>query len=103
MDTLDTRFSKAGPVSSTGGKIRGRLGSLLPSHINPNQPNMVQGEYTFGGLADSYYEYLVQSPLCSITVCIQDTDACRGSLTDQTSSIDEFCHSTICKDVSRID
>ncbi|GAA5896495.1 glycoside hydrolase family 47 protein [Sporobolomyces salmoneus] len=60
MDTLETRFTSAAPVSSSGGKIRGRLGSLLPSHINPGQPGMVQGEYTFGGLADSYYEYLIK-------------------------------------------
>ncbi|GAA5991158.1 hypothetical protein JCM5350_001929 [Sporobolomyces pararoseus] len=60
MDTLETRFQDNGPVRSSNGKVRGRLGSLLPSHVNPNQPGMVQGEYTFGGLADSYYEYLIK-------------------------------------------
>jgi len=61
MDTLENRFTKSSPVTSSGtGKIRGRLGSLLPSHVNANQPGMVQGEYTFGGLADSYYEYLIK-------------------------------------------
>ncbi|GAA6013653.1 hypothetical protein JCM11491_002740 [Sporobolomyces phaffii] len=68
MDTLDTRFSKAGPVSSSGGKIRGRLGTLLPSHVNPMTPAQLQGEYTFGGLADSYYEYMIkQAQLTSFT------------------------------------
>ncbi|GAA5940310.1 glycoside hydrolase family 47 protein [Sporobolomyces koalae] len=60
MDTLETRFSSSPPITSKGGKVRGRLGSLLPSHINPDQPQMMQGEYTFGGLADSYYEYLIK-------------------------------------------
>ncbi|GAA5825216.1 hypothetical protein JCM10212_002960, partial [Sporobolomyces blumeae] len=62
MDTLEHHFKAASPkpVVTNTGKVRGRLGTLLPSHVNPDQPNMVQGEYTFGGLADSYYEYLIK-------------------------------------------
>jgi len=89
------------PVSSTGGKIRGRLGSLLPSHINPNQPNMVQGEYTFGGLADSYYEYLVSVSSVLSNRSQFDLLIVRGRTTDQTSSVDEFRNPSICSDVSR--
>lgn len=41
----------------------GRLGKLLPSHVDPGAQNMA-GVYSFGGEADSYYEYLV-SFFCS--------------------------------------
>ncbi|KAH9811056.1 family 47 glycoside hydrolase [Melampsora americana] len=37
-----------------------RLGSLFPTWIDPNNPNALYGDYTFGGMADSYYEYLIK-------------------------------------------
>jgi len=37
-----------------------RLGTLFPTHINPNAPQSLSGEYTFGAMADSYYEYLIK-------------------------------------------
>ncbi|GAA6031931.1 hypothetical protein JCM8097_003346 [Rhodosporidiobolus ruineniae] len=62
MDTLADRFAPVQPDSNTkaGPNYRGRLGTLLPAHIDPAFPAMLQGEYTFGGLADSYYEYLIK-------------------------------------------
>ncbi|KAK4701339.1 hypothetical protein P7C70_g4893, partial [Phenoliferia sp. Uapishka_3] len=56
MDTLDTGF----PRHAGDGQRRGRLGSLLPAYVDAGHPNSMSGEYTFGGLADSYYEYLVR-------------------------------------------
>jgi len=74
MDTLDTHFAHAvtkptDPKELASPNWRGRLGALLPAHLDAAAPKMLQGEYTFGGLADSYYEYLVRPPsppLCSL-------------------------------------
>ncbi|GAA5995223.1 glycoside hydrolase family 47 protein [Rhodotorula paludigena] len=65
MDTLDKHFKAAQPKPAdpklaAGPGFRGRLGALLPAHLDPAYPSMLQGEYTFGGLADSYYEYLIK-------------------------------------------
>lgn len=60
MDTLDRVFPDADPPRN--GPNRGRLGTLLPSMVDPSRPDLMGGEYTFGGLADSYYEYLVRLP-----------------------------------------
>lgn len=70
MDTLDKHMSPAqprptDPKAAAGPLWRGRLGTLLPSQFDPAYPSSLQGEYTFGGLADSYYEYLV-SPACRL-------------------------------------
>ncbi|EGG03425.1 family 47 glycoside hydrolase [Melampsora larici-populina 98AG31] len=37
-----------------------RIGSLFPTIINPDHPTDLWGYYTFGGMADSYYEYLIK-------------------------------------------
>ncbi|KDN52651.1 glycoside hydrolase family 47 protein [Tilletiaria anomala UBC 951] len=37
----------------------GRLGTLLPTNISPDSKHMY-GLYSFGGMADSYYEYLIK-------------------------------------------
>ncbi|EGG01508.1 family 47 glycoside hydrolase [Melampsora larici-populina 98AG31] len=37
-----------------------RIGSLFPTWIDPNHPTSLYGDYTFGGMADSYYEYLIK-------------------------------------------
>ncbi|GAA5859607.1 hypothetical protein JCM8547_006161 [Rhodosporidiobolus lusitaniae] len=72
VDTLDKHFKPAVPPPSDPKKAalaRGRLGTLLPAHIDPNFPNMLQGEYTWGGLADSWYEYLIkQAQLTSFSL-----------------------------------
>lgn len=60
-DRLETGFDPAAPVSKDPHTSpRGRLGTLLPAHLDPGHPHTLSGEYTFGGLADSYYEYLVR-------------------------------------------
>ncbi|KNZ51253.1 hypothetical protein VP01_4024g2, partial [Puccinia sorghi] len=41
-----------------------RLGTLFPTHVNPESPKSISGQYTFGAMADSYYEYLVERLLC---------------------------------------
>ncbi|KAM0747845.1 seven-hairpin glycosidase [Meredithblackwellia eburnea MCA 4105] len=58
MDTLDTGFTKMDDFNGKGRKPR--LGSLLPAYVDPSHPDSTAGEYTFGGLADSYYEYLIK-------------------------------------------
>lgn len=58
MDTLDRAFPDESPPAH--GPNRGRLGTLLPSMVDPSRPDLMSGDYTFGGLADSYYEYLVR-------------------------------------------
>ncbi|GAA5898592.1 hypothetical protein JCM6882_000874 [Rhodosporidiobolus microsporus] len=65
MDVLDTGFAPAQPPSDdpkqrAGPNNRGRLGTLLPTHLDPAFPSMLQGEYTLGGLTDSFYEYLIK-------------------------------------------
>ncbi|GAA5838295.1 hypothetical protein JCM9279_003191 [Rhodotorula babjevae] len=65
MDTLETHFAHAvamptDPKDLASPNWRGRLGALLPAHLDAAAPKMLQGEYTFGGLADSYYEYLIK-------------------------------------------
>lgn len=65
MDTLDKHFAPAvappsDPKELASPNWGGRLGALLPAHLDVASPKMLQGEYTFGGLADSYYEYLVR-------------------------------------------
>ncbi|GAA5969210.1 hypothetical protein JCM11641_007510 [Rhodosporidiobolus odoratus] len=63
MDVLDKHFAIAEPRptdTKKGALWRGRLGTLLPAHLDPAFPKMLQGEYGFGGLADSYYEYLIK-------------------------------------------
>ncbi|BGP12561.1 hypothetical protein JCM10213v2_000478 [Rhodosporidiobolus nylandii] len=63
MDALDKHFAPASPVPTepkARATHRGRLGTLLPAHLDPAFPAMLQGEYTFGGLADSFYEYLIK-------------------------------------------
>ncbi|KAH9442654.1 hypothetical protein Pst134EA_031700 [Puccinia striiformis f. sp. tritici] len=35
-----------------------RPGTLFPTHLNPQSPRSLSGQYTFGAMADSYYEYL---------------------------------------------
>ncbi|GAA95684.1 glycoside hydrolase family 47 protein [Mixia osmundae IAM 14324] len=44
------------PATATG-----RLGSLLPTHLNAAYPQSLRGTYTWGGEADSYYEYLIKT------------------------------------------
>ncbi|BGO96578.1 hypothetical protein NBRC10513v2_000516 [Rhodotorula toruloides] len=74
MDTLDTHMSPAqprptDPKAAAGPLWRGRLGTLLPSQFDPAYPSSLQGEYTFGGLTDSYYEYLIkQTQLTSFSL-----------------------------------
>lgn len=66
MDTLDMGFKRADPPPVPGQeRFRGRLGSLLPANLDPAYPDNLGGEYTFGGLADSYYEYLVSGRACA--------------------------------------
>ncbi|GAA5834942.1 hypothetical protein JCM11251_002067 [Rhodosporidiobolus azoricus] len=65
MDVLDTGFASAqpppeDPKERAGPNYRGRLGTLLPTHLDPAFPSMLQGEYTMGGLTDSFYEYLIK-------------------------------------------
>ncbi|TNY21998.1 glycoside hydrolase [Rhodotorula diobovata] len=65
MDTLDKHFAPAvappsDPKELASPNWGGRLGALLPAHLDVASPKMLQGEYTFGGLADSYYEYLIK-------------------------------------------
>ncbi|GAA5923490.1 hypothetical protein JCM1841_001535 [Sporobolomyces salmonicolor] len=65
MDTLDTHFAPAqsppkDPKAAAGPLYRGRLGTLLPAWVDPSHPALLQGEYGFGGLMDSYYEYLIK-------------------------------------------
>lgn len=71
MDTLDKRFERgldlSGDAKSKDDGMKmlsrmSRLGTLLPTRISPDSPTIVGGEYTFGALTDSYYEYLVRSP-----------------------------------------
>lgn len=64
MDTLDQLFPAA--VPSAESRNRGRLGTLLPAWLDPSHPEIMSGEYTFGGLADSYYEYLVRRHLAAL-------------------------------------
>ncbi|KAK4055286.1 hypothetical protein OIV83_000569 [Microbotryomycetes sp. JL201] len=61
VDTLDTAF-EPGPLEPPADTmaLRHRLGSLLPTYVDPDRPEQTQGEYTLGGLADSYYEYLIK-------------------------------------------
>ena len=40
-------------------KGNGMLGSLLPTSINP-EAGAMYGQFSFGGMADSYYEYLIK-------------------------------------------
>lgn len=57
-DTLDTRFPR---TPNLHGKFpRGRLGSLLPTGVNPDMPTALSGLYTFGASADSTYEYYIK-------------------------------------------
>jgi hypothetical protein len=58
-DTLDQRFPPPLERASRSDPVQGRLGTLLPAYIDPGNPTSLYGDYTFGGLADSYYEYLV--------------------------------------------
>lgn len=58
MDTLDTGFTSA--AASADKTKRARLGTLLPAYVDAAFPENTAGEYTFGGLADSYYEYLAR-------------------------------------------
>lgn len=61
MDTLDEGFGDV--VIEERGNVqnwRKRLGALLTLYVDPDRPNLSTGEYAFGGLADSYYEYLVK-------------------------------------------
>ncbi|GAA5949342.1 hypothetical protein JCM21900_005615 [Sporobolomyces salmonicolor] len=37
-----------------------RIPGLFPTLIDPEQPGTLYGRYTFGGQADSYYEYLIK-------------------------------------------
>ncbi|KAG0146546.1 hypothetical protein CROQUDRAFT_657175 [Cronartium quercuum f. sp. fusiforme G11] len=37
-----------------------RIKDLFPTYIDPSWPQSVSGLYTFGGMADSYYEYLIK-------------------------------------------
>ncbi|OAV93850.1 hypothetical protein PTTG_27181 [Puccinia triticina 1-1 BBBD Race 1] len=37
-----------------------RPGTLFPTHVNPQAPQLLSGQYTFGAMADSYYEYLIK-------------------------------------------
>ncbi|KAA1111823.1 hypothetical protein PGT21_013079 [Puccinia graminis f. sp. tritici] len=37
-----------------------RPGTLFPTHVNPQSPQLLSGQYTFGAMADSYYEYLIK-------------------------------------------
>ncbi|KAI7952474.1 hypothetical protein MJO29_008105, partial [Puccinia striiformis f. sp. tritici] len=37
-----------------------RLGTLFPTHLNPQSPQSLSGQYTFGVMANSYYKYLVE-------------------------------------------
>ncbi|GAA5861315.1 hypothetical protein JCM3774_000206 [Rhodotorula dairenensis] len=64
LDTLDQHFLPAQEPRdreiANGPTYRGRLGTLLPAFIDPSFPNSLQGDYTLGGLADSYYEYLIK-------------------------------------------
>ncbi|MBZ6370572.1 MAG: glycoside hydrolase family 47 protein [Microbacterium hominis] len=64
LDTLDQHFLPAqepkDPTLANGPTYRGRLGTLLPAFIDPSFPYNLQGDYTLGGLADSYYEYLIK-------------------------------------------
>lgn len=46
------------PQSMTGDRVK--TGSLLPTYIRPETSGS-SGAYTFGGMADSYYEYLVKT------------------------------------------
>ncbi|KNZ59834.1 hypothetical protein VP01_1655g4 [Puccinia sorghi] len=41
-----------------------RVGTLFPTYVNPEAPQSLSGQYTFGAMADSYYEYLVEHLLC---------------------------------------
>ncbi|KAK4057558.1 hypothetical protein OIO90_001203 [Microbotryomycetes sp. JL221] len=61
IDTLDEEFEPGmtEPVDDFMA-MRKRLGSLFPTYIDPSRPELMQGEYTLGGLADSYYEYLIK-------------------------------------------
>lgn len=59
MDTLDKQFTPPKARTDPTLPIEGRLGTLLPAYIDPGNPTALFGDYTFGGLADSYYEYLV--------------------------------------------
>ncbi|BGP36575.1 hypothetical protein JCM10449v2_000476 [Rhodotorula kratochvilovae] len=74
MDTLDKHFAAAVPAPSdakqrAGPGWRGRLGTLLPAHLDASAPKMLQGDYGWGGLADSYYEYLIkQAQLTSFSL-----------------------------------
>ncbi|GAA6004328.1 hypothetical protein JCM10207_000671 [Rhodosporidiobolus poonsookiae] len=63
LDTLETNFAKAAPPPPGNGKnplFRGRLGTLLPTSVDPAYPSMMQGTYSMGGEIDSYYEYLIK-------------------------------------------
>ncbi|KAK4689123.1 hypothetical protein P7C73_g984, partial [Tremellales sp. Uapishka_1] len=40
---------------------RASLTPLIPMWFNPNTNGQLNGGYTFGGLADSYYEYLIKA------------------------------------------
>lgn len=59
MDTLDKRFA-TGAQSKKGDLSLGRLGTLLPTYVDAGAPTATAGDFSFGGLADSYYEYLVR-------------------------------------------
>ncbi|KAH9447168.1 hypothetical protein Pst134EA_029210 [Puccinia striiformis f. sp. tritici] len=37
-----------------------RLGTLFPTLVDPQSPQALSGQYTFGAMADSYYEYLIK-------------------------------------------
>lgn len=40
--------------------VPAKTGSLLPTYLRPESPGS-SGAYTFGGMADSYYEYLIKA------------------------------------------
>ncbi|KAI9606388.1 hypothetical protein KEM48_001753 [Puccinia striiformis f. sp. tritici PST-130] len=40
-----------------------RLGTLFPTHLNPQSPQSLSGQYTFGVMANSYYKYLIKHQL----------------------------------------
>ena len=67
---LDSGFTSA--AASKDKTRRARLGTLLPAYVDASFPDNTAGEYTFGGLADSYYEYMVCRPLSPLSVFSAD-------------------------------
>ncbi|KAM0793373.1 hypothetical protein ACM66B_000828 [Microbotryomycetes sp. NB124-2] len=62
IDTLDQAFEPGplAPLSNEADIGRKRPGTLLPTYVDPDRPEQMAGDYTLGGLADSYYEYLIK-------------------------------------------